>query len=141
MTDTIEQIYNELPRLNCKRLCQESCGPIVVTPLEWQRMTERAPHRFIPATEVLLDAQPGQPASTGIMPQTVGEDGATCPLLVNGKCQTYEVRPLLCRLWGSTKKMRCDFGCEPERWLSDKEGYALLDRVVALSTKDEHDEV
>jgi hypothetical protein len=36
-----------------------------------------------------------------------------CPLLVDGRCSVYEVRPLLCRGWNSLDARAC------ERWLHD----------------------
>lgn len=51
----------------------------------------------------------------------------TCPLLTpQRRCAAYESRPMICRLWGMVKKMRCPFGCRPSRWLSDCEADELL---------------
>jgi hypothetical protein len=45
----------------------------------------------------------------------------------------YEVRPMICRLWGMTPGMRCQFGCEPEGgFLTERQGYEFLARVAEL---------
>jgi hypothetical protein len=51
-----------------------------------------------------------------------------CPALsLVGRCTVYEVRPMLCRLWGAVEGMRCDRGCLPVGGLlSDVEGGRLL---------------
>ncbi|TMD08275.1 MAG: hypothetical protein E6J01_03825 [Chloroflexi bacterium] len=50
-----------------------------------------------------------------------------CPLLTpSGTCSVYDIRPMICRVWGLTKSMACPFGCVPERWLTEDEAHALL---------------
>lgn len=50
-----------------------------------------------------------------------------CPHLgPDGRCTAYEVRPMICRLWGVTRSMACPWGCIPDRWLSDGEAMELL---------------
>ena len=70
------------------------------------------------------------------MKQDVGERkgvSLTCPYLNKwGLCDAYAVRPAICRLWGVVKKMACPWGCQPERWLTDAETYAILQRLDSL---------
>src|SRR2546429_6087610 len=35
-------------------------------------------------------------------------------MLRNGRCTVYEVRPMICRLWGMVEGMQCPHGCVPE---------------------------
>jgi hypothetical protein len=102
----LEALYAELPAIPCQRKCHESCGPILMTKLEWTRIERVATGNF---REI--------------------EPDLNCPLLRNNECSVYETRPLICRLWGLVERMRCPFGCVPERWLTDAEAYSLLDRV------------
>ena len=37
-------------------------------------------------------------------------DKLTCKFRVDGKCSIYPVRPMLCRLIGVTKGMKCKYG-------------------------------
>jgi hypothetical protein len=106
----LRAIYGSLPRLECRRLCHGSCGPVVMSGLEWGLLTETH----------------GARACGGDL---------VCPYLErdSGLCGAYALRPLICRLWGATERLRCEFGCVPERVLSDAEVAALVARVEALS--------
>jgi hypothetical protein len=56
-----------------------------------------------------------------------------CPLLRQGRCTVYAVRPLICRLWGVVESMPCPWGCRPERFLTVEEGEALMRQAEGLS--------
>ncbi len=124
MARRLRQIEAELPTINCKKLCQSYCGVIPMTHLEHERMEGVAGK--IETTELPLPHGTFRVMMTG--------DG-TCPMLRDGKCSVYEVRPMICRLWGLVEKLRCPHGCTPSRWISDEEAHAFLDRVLALSQK------
>ena len=51
-----------------------------------------------------------------------------CEALTEGRrCAVYEMRPMVCRLWGAVEGMKCPFGCVPEGgWLPDSEGALLV---------------
>jgi Fe-S-cluster containining protein len=104
-------IYESLPGLQCQKLCHGSCGPIVMSGLEWDRLT-------------------------AVHGERTCEDDLVCPYLEreSGRCGAHEVRPLICRLWGATESLGCEFGCQPDRVLSDLEVAALIERVEALSS-------
>lgn len=56
-----------------------------------------------------------------------------CPALdFIGRCSVYEIRPLICRLWGVVETMKCHYGCEPERYLTDEEGKVFFARLHYL---------
>lgn len=116
----LDSLYAQIPQLDCKRLCQQSCGPIVMSRLEWDRVVER--RHGLP---VYADREHRRTL--------------TCPYLneASGACTVYPVRPLICRLWGVVKAMRCPFGCRPEHWLSDKQARKLLRAVQRLSGEPE----
>jgi uncharacterized protein len=105
----IEAVYAALPRLACKGLCQDSCGPIGLTEIEARRI-EKKFHRL-----PVLSAE------------------LRCSLLVNGRCEVYPLRPLICRLYGLAEHMRCPHGCAPDRLLTQAEANALLARISAVS--------
>lgn len=104
----LDVLYAELPALDCKGLCAESCGPIRMSRAEWVRITDRLGHE----PEALPDG--------------------TCPMLTDGRCSVYDIRPMLCRLWGIVEVMPCRFGCEPARPLTREEGYVFLERAAAI---------
>ena len=103
-------IYDSLPRIDCQRRCHGTCGPIVMSALEWDRIASQHGGRTC-------------------------EGDLVCPYLerASGLCGIYDSRPLICRLGGLTEALRCEFGCVPESVLSDVEVEALVERVQALS--------
>ena len=99
----LDQAYATLPKLDCQRKCQESCGPIVFSGEELWRIKRRGHVAYYDARR------------------------HACSLLnEEGDCSVHDIRPMICRLWGLTKSMACPFGCVPERWLTEDETHALL---------------
>jgi len=101
----LDRLYAQVPSAHCKGLCgPKVCGPIPCTDLEKQRIVEQT------GPKAMLD-------------------GPTCPWLdAGGRCTVYAIRPLICRLWGAVdeSRMRCMFGCKPDRWVTREESVALL---------------
>ena len=106
----IDTIYAKLPTLHCQRKCQQSCSPILMTRLEWMRIKKRL----------------------GYAPKASLEE--MCPMLnqTTGSCMVYGIRPLICRIYGLVEKMRCPWGCVPDRWLSDQEAAELMAEMAGL---------
>lgn len=106
----LEAIYARLPRIECRRLCQEYCGPIGMSDLERKRI-EKVAHRL----------------------PLAGPDLRCNMLSPAGACSVYQLRPMICRLFGLTERLRCPHGCTPSRWLTEKEAAALVYEVQGLS--------
>jgi len=106
----LEALYALLPGIECQRLCHSACGPIVMSALEADRIASTAGRRE--AAEDLV-----------------------CPYLEreSGLCGVYPLRPLICRLWGVTESLRCQWGCEPSRVLSDAEVGTLIEQALELA--------
>lgn len=107
----LEALYSELPKLECKGLCQEVCGVVPSTPPEQWRVM-------------------------GVLGHVPQHQGLECPLLVKGRCSVYTIRPLICRLFGMVKddeRMRCPHGCVPERWLTAKEAHGFISRAEEIA--------
>lgn len=110
----LDALYARLPRLECQGLCADSCGPIPAGAAERERM-ERVRGRSLRAA-----------------PQRTVVDGTIevcheCSMMVNGRCSVYDIRPMICRLWGMTEDMPCPYGCVPEGGhLSVGDGYVFL---------------
>lgn len=101
--ERLQALYDQLPALECRGMCHDTCGPVPVTIRERERM-ERAS---------------GKEFTCGAL--------ATCSMLTSNRtCGVYEIRPLLCRLWGVIESLPCHYGCKPEYYLTDKQGWALL---------------
>lgn len=109
----LQELYAELPQMQCRGLCQQSCGPIEMSTAERQ----------------IIEAKHG-PVHT-VPPES------TCSMLRMGRCLAYEDRPMLCRLWGVIESMPCPWGCVPEGgWLSDGDGMVFLGRAFEISGDD-----
>lgn len=130
MTDKraqLDALYAELPTIECQRKCALACGPIDMSNTERERIAELG---------VTI------PVFTGAAAQRWADNEKidTCralkphPLMKNqGICGVYEVRPMICRLWGLTESMPCEWGCKPSRVMSDAEGFEYLSRSLAIS--------
>lgn len=106
--------------LRCKGLCQECCGPISFP----KSIRDKYPELDLPRNpvQVLLRVTMNGPYM--------------CPFLKDGKCQIYDERPAICRLWGASTELRCPHGCTDEMTeepLSDKEGKRYLKEHGALT--------
>lgn len=119
----LDSIYAQIPSVPCQRMCQECCGPISMEVIEYVQMFGKRP---VPAEMELF----------GRCPTIINPVTGDCPKLGrNGDCRVYDKRPAICRLWGVVKAMACPFGCQPTRWLSDKEAHAILQQVQDLSER------
>lgn len=104
----VDAVYAAIPSANCQRKCQACCSPIgnLCTSFERDRITARAgkaPNEFTPRS------------------------GELCNMLSpEGNCTVYDVRPAICRLYGVTKGLRCDFGCTPATGVSDESAAMIL---------------
>jgi Fe-S-cluster containining protein len=110
----LDALYAQLPGIDCQGLCADSCGPIPAGGMEQERI-QRTAGRAVSAAPV----------------RTVVDDTLEvcheCSMLVDGRCSVYDIRPMICRLWGLTEDMPCIYGCVPEGGLlSVEEGYAFL---------------
>ena len=111
--ERLDALYAELPQLECRGLCADSCGAISMG-LHEARRIER------------LTAQPLRLMAT--LEQS-------CPYLEAERCTVYEARPLVCRVWGLVDEhgLRCEHGCIPERWLTRPEALRFVRRSLAIS--------
>ncbi len=93
----IRTLYELVPNFKCqKEGCFECCGPIPMMEVEYG-LIKRAMRRM--SKKHLMDRR-----------RELKEGDLTCPLLdVSGKCMAYDVRPLICRLFGNTKVMKCPY--------------------------------
>lgn len=109
----LQRLYAQVPHIQCRRLCADSCGPIGFSREERRLIVKRA----------------------GKAPRANAD--LTCNLLVDGSCSVYSLRPMICRLWGVVKAMECQWGCKPDRWLSDAEAKAFLGEARRIGGEDD----
>jgi Fe-S-cluster containining protein len=111
----LDAIYADLPTIDCQGFCHTSCGPI--------DMSRHERTRIRTATGISIDAR-----------SAIRDGWADCPALTQfGRCSVYDLRPIICRLYGLTRQLPCGYGCRPERWLTDKQAMEYLARVAEIS--------
>ncbi len=108
---SLADVYARIPEVDCKGLCQESCGPIAMSHDEDHRLQELGVS--IP------------PMVDGVAAIERGEE-FWCPALQDGRCNVYDDRPTICRLWGATTSMPCPHGCTSHNALSQRMSFELL---------------
>jgi len=58
------------------------------------------------------------------------DENLQCTLLTKeGRCSVYEIRPMVCRLFGVSIGIECPWGCKPSRLLSHEEGKRFLEKA------------
>lgn len=115
--ERLQAVYAKVPKIACKRLCHENCGPIALHPLEHRRL-EKVTGGIVPAQDM--------PNMQGLVVLRPVVDLESCPLLRFHECSQYDTRPLVCRLFGVVPEMPCKFGCVPERLMEQDEVEALM---------------
>lgn len=108
----IEKLYKKIPKIECQKKCEQSCGIIPLTNVELK----------------VIEARVGK-----IKCETVH-----CPLLKDDRCSIHDIRPLICRLWGVVDHdgMRCPHGCKVERMLTNKESYKIINKALEIAKGD-----
>jgi hypothetical protein len=104
----LEELYERLPRLQCQGKCAHSCvSRIDMSHIERSRIRE---------------------AGRDIVAHRSRRDEPCPALTFLGTCSIYAVRPMICRLWGTSVAMPCPHGCQPDgaRPLNDIETLDLL---------------
>lgn len=129
--EALEELYAVLPSLECKGLCADSCTVIDASELERQRLRERGIELGPPTDRWTVERLKGLIAS-GKTPR--------CPALSPlNTCRVYEVRPLICRVFGMVLDprtgdgMMCEHGCIPDATITPAELYRVLLQLDELS--------
>lgn len=120
-----DKIYRKIPDAGCTGLCHNTCTGIDATQLERDVMASRG--HPLPRGDALTQSR--EAIRTGVLP-------ASCSALTEDKrCAVYEDRPLICRAWGVTERLKCPYGCVPEGgvYLTEREFFALSQRMERVS--------
>lgn len=147
----LDALYATLPTVECKKKCGFlNCGPIQASQLETKRVEEKTGFVQIHDRAVWQDAHQFAFKNLPYLPQQEDfyrsqvfwkpdEQTFDCQFLmpVIGTCRVYQLRPLVCRLFGvvDNSKMRCQFGCQPTRWLSNEEARKICEEVICIQEK------
>ena len=101
--------YSKIPAVaGCRPGCTDCCGPVPFAPAEVMAAVE----------------------ASGRWPFVDAD--CNCGYSLKGKCDIYEVRPLICRLFGAVDDpgLACPHGARAARPLSAEEGGAMTDELV-----------
>lgn len=116
----LQELYDSLPTIACKGLCANSCGPIDMSEIERRRIT---------ALGVTIPLFSEERAA-----RWSAQEPLHCPALNRRtlRCDVYEARPLVCRMWGVTETMQCENGCVPTRLLTIREQFTLMLKAIEI---------
>jgi uncharacterized protein len=104
----IEDLYNLLPTLECIPGCTDCCREFGIpcrTRVEDERFRKYLKDRGMEIGQAV---------------------GTTCPYVTETGCGVYPVRPLTCRLYGTSPRYLCKRGVVPLRMLEEDEEEELL---------------
>ena len=109
-----------IPKFRCAPGCSSCCGAVPFTLTEKIAATPMANQLGIKFNTINI---PGSP--TSFLPDQI--DGS-CGFLRENKCAIYNLRPLVCRLFGVVDHpyMFCSQGGKPDRLLSNMEAQTLI---------------
>lgn len=101
----LRKLYKQIPAFECREGCTDCCGIVPFTGLE------------------LSQAKDVRKAT-----------GIHCPYAVGGRCEIYENRPMICRLFGASeeKRLQCPHGCRPETQLTKAQTDDLMQAYFAI---------
>jgi len=122
VAEQLDAIYAALPKVACQGKCAIACGAVPLTDAEARRLqvvTHRKP-RTVLGFQALVDFVPGRQIERCIY------------LTERDRCSAYDVRPLICRVWGVVSSLSCMHGCVPDRWLSESEFLRLAQAVERI---------
>lgn len=122
----IRRFYERIPEhaLTCRGLCHDSCGAIGYSEAEARHIAYQ--HGSPPLANGFTRGEFTQP------------DDIMCDKLTPTKrCSIYEDRPLICRVYGLLRALRCTHGCVPSEWMSDDDVASLLLGLEAIEGRHE----
>lgn len=120
----LDDLYAQLPALECKGMCHDSCTVIDASELERERLRQHG---------VDIGASPShrrvlELIATGVEPR--------CPALGPlNTCRVYAVRPFICRAFGVAEGLLCEHGCVPDKIVPYGEVLRLLAEIEKLSKR------
>jgi Fe-S-cluster containining protein len=118
----IDALLATIPSFKCKPGCADCCGPIHYSRLEFYRCVKASGHSLQEIREQIK--------------KNVSRNDHRCPFLnrKTNQCSVYEVRPAICRVFGTTGELRCPHGYAPQagQMLSEERSREILAQVKEL---------
>lgn len=100
-----KDLYSKIPTFQCRIGCSDCCGPVPFSKWEWSKIQDKRKGTRL-----------------------------TCPYVNNGKCDIYEDRPLICRLFGASEveMLTCPHGCGPAQKLSVEQTREMMAKYFEI---------
>ncbi|HHJ81062.1 MAG TPA: YkgJ family cysteine cluster protein [Candidatus Tenderia electrophaga] len=89
-------LRQQIPSFECKPGCHDCCGPVTTSSEEMAMLPVKSEQEHDAALAEL-----------------------SCPHLGDTGCQVYVERPLICRLFGTTPRLACPNGCQPDKMIDE----------------------
>lgn len=132
--ERLQAIYDRLPSIECKGACHGACCFIEASQRERERM-ERASGQKLDTVDA------ADPAVNPLGLPQIGRDNRPlarfrCTMLGDdGRCTVYDLRPMICRMYGVVEGLECYRGCKPERTIPAPEAMILLAEAMEVGGK------
>lgn len=109
-----------IPTFDCEPGCHGCCGIVPFNTKERDRVAKVRP------------LEQWEPFVDGSWVPTAALATFSCPFLTNDGCGIYDLRPMVCRLFGAVDhpQMKCPKGCGPAKLIPEKESRRLIARAV-----------
>jgi len=120
---SLREIYASVPATTCKGLCTDQCTVIPIAKVEREAIEKLTGRRVktLPQVDNLV--------------MRTADDGS-CRYLRRGRCSIYQVRPLICRLYGAAVGLECQHGCRPVAGLLSRDAAGdLIGRLMQLRSE------
>ena len=121
--EQIRKIYDQIPDVHCKGLCHKECTIIPMS---------RAERVDILATGSQMPRDIDKTNVCSALAGTLEHIPVCSALTADKRCSIYENRPMVCRLYGTDKRIQCPHGCKPNVWLPRDRVNMLLDKMDAI---------
>jgi len=120
----LDALYEQIPMLECKGRCHDSCTLIPASELE---------HRRINAVGKTIGPRMSGRSISNLRTSAAGRT-PRCPALGPfNNCTIYAIRPFICRAFGVARDLRCEHGCVPDKILPEGEIENIMARIEQLS--------
>ena len=135
----LEALYSEIPTFTCREGCTDCCGSMpFVSGIEWDLVPEKRQHDELRCPYLNGGQEMVKIKKTSAVGIT--EAGGSFKVS-NGKCEIYEHRPFICRLFGSVEGFQCIHGYGPENPLSVEQGRDLRKRYFTFIEQESEKEI
>lgn len=120
----LQVIYDSVPKMICENNCRDCCG-----------MTRWFPVEAINIIDFLKAYDMKEKEAKSFLDY--------CPYLdKESKCTIYPVRPIICRLFGSTDhtkikrgikvSMICPKDCKPKKYLTSQQSISMMNKIATM---------